>query len=75
MFQSCGHVLQGSGGDMVISTLLGNQPHLQLQTIQLRSHLRQLLFQPSPSAAQILNEQFAKVESNAVHSKYFDGHI
>ena len=40
------HVLQGGGGDMVVTTLLGDQLHLQLQPIHLRPHLRQLLLQP-----------------------------
>ena len=47
MLQSWSHVLQGSGRDMVIANLLGNQLHLQLQAIQLRSHLQQLLLQSS----------------------------
>ena len=47
MLQSCSHVLQGGGRDMVVSTLLGNQLHLQMQAIQLRSHLHQILLQPS----------------------------
>ena len=46
LLQTLSHVLQGGGGDMVVTTLLGDQLHLQLQAIHLCLHLRQLLLQP-----------------------------
>ena len=47
LLQMLSHVLQGGGGDMVVTTLLGDQLHLQLQAIHLHPHLCQLLLQPS----------------------------
>ena len=46
LLQMLHHVLQGGGGDMVVTTLFGDQLHLQLQPIHLHPHLRQLLLQP-----------------------------
>ena len=48
-------MLQGCGGDVVVAALFSDQLQLQLQPIQLRPHLSNLLLQSSQLGAIILH--------------------